>query len=160
MSPNYKPLPSDVYILDANNDRALIPRLNSSTVFTWRELPSNSPFGKTAHFAITFFIHTSPPFSILDFANLLLYIIGTYSLQATDLTQLFTHLGYVIRPDGVSGVLLCTSFLGKAYDRAVTTALLKPNHHAVNGWPVITLPLCPRFIHHPHYVHLSCRIAK
>ena len=57
-----------------------------------------------------------------------MYIIGTYSLQATDLNRLFTHLGYAIQLDGISGVLLCMSFLGKAYDRAVAITQLRPNH--------------------------------
>lgn len=91
---------------------------------------------------------------------LLLYIIGKYVPHIITRRQLFTHLAYVIRPDGVSGILLCTSLFAGPYVAVKTLAFRYPTRHATNGSPVMTWPPSPTTFRHTYSIRLSTAIAK
>lgn len=128
-------------------------------MLTWRLIPSCVSLHK-AHFGIPFFLCTSPPFSILDFAALLLYLIGLYAPQAMGSPLLFTHLSYIIRPDGISGVLLCTKSLTPAYETALTLAQHDHNCRTADGLPVVMWPPHASNFRYMYHIHLSLQITK
>ena len=150
-----------LYLSDMNNPHAHGPRLKASAVLIWHKLSPEMPFGKHTTLAISFFIRTVPPFAVIDLASFLLYIVGAFGCHATDTgLDLFTHIGYAIRPDGVSGLLLCTRTINYAYQNVLTDALQNPALHAINGWPMSTWPPNVRSIRHKYSAHISLNVAK
>jgi len=135
-----KPFNRIAYLRNLENPRAQEPRLNASAILVWRRLPPTTPFGKHSTIAISFFICTIPPFSIIDFASFLLYIISTFGCHRSPEHRIFSHIGYAIRPDGICGLLLCTPAIEGAYQKILTNSRRHPSLHTVNGWPISTWP--------------------
>jgi len=150
-----------LYLSDMDSPRARGPRLKASAVLIWRKLTPEMPFGKRTTLAISFFIRTVPPFAVIDLASFLLYIVGAFGHHATNTGfDLFTHIGYAIRPDGVSGLLLFTCAIDNAYQNVLTDALHNPTIHAINGWPMSTWPPDVHSVRHTYSAHVSLDVTK
>ncbi|KAH7904540.1 hypothetical protein BJ138DRAFT_1119321 [Hygrophoropsis aurantiaca] len=148
---------SSVYISELSVALAL-RKFPPAAVLTWRDISTVSPFRKKAAFAVTFYIRTHHPFSSIDFAVFLAYFMRTYPPTNFHRAPL-QRISYVLRPDGVCGVLLCGEAVMYAFSDVVQLARRDPST-TISGWPVTTWPSTAAEMRHPRYVHQSFRSAK
>ena len=77
---------------------------------------------------------------MIDLASFLLYIVATFARHRSPEHQIFSHIGYAIQPDGISGLLLCTPAVEGAYQKVLADSHRNPALHVVNGWPITSWP--------------------